>query len=73
MVLSKQIYFNTQHAACFVLVSCLAYTSPLMMDATFSSETSVNFYRTTLHYILEDGNIHNHRCENLISYLHSVS
>jgi hypothetical protein len=33
------------------LVSCLAYYLTLKMEATCSSETSVDFQRTTLHYI----------------------
>jgi hypothetical protein len=37
-----------------VAVSCLAYSSTLKMDVTFSSETSVDFQRTTLSYIPEN-------------------
>jgi hypothetical protein len=55
-------------AACFMLVSCLSYSSTLKMEATYFSETSVNFYRTILHYIVVDKIVHSHRCENLISY-----
>jgi hypothetical protein len=33
-----------------------------------SSETSVNFQRTTRRYIPENGTLHIHRCENLKSY-----
>jgi hypothetical protein len=40
----------------------------LKMEATCSSETSVDSQRTTLHYIPEDRTLHNHRCENLKSY-----
>jgi hypothetical protein len=36
------------------------------MEATFSSETSVSFQRTTRRYISDP--IHNHFCENLKSY-----
>jgi hypothetical protein len=39
--------------------------STLKMEAIFSSETSVDFQRTTRRYIPEDGTLHNHRCENL--------
>jgi hypothetical protein len=41
------------------------------MEATCSSETSVDFQRTTWHYsyIPEDRNLHNHRCEDLKSYI----
>jgi hypothetical protein len=52
-----------------LLVSCLAYSSTLKMEATCSSETSVYFQRTTGRYIPEDGTFHDHRCENLISYI----
>jgi hypothetical protein len=37
------------------------------MEATCSSETSVDFQRTTRRYIPEDGTRLNHRCENLKS------
>jgi hypothetical protein len=44
----------------------LAHSSILRMEIR-SSETSVNFQRTTWRYIKEDSSHHNHRCENLIS------
>jgi hypothetical protein len=37
------------------------------MEATCSSETSVDYQRTTRHYNPEDRSLHNHRCENLKS------
>jgi hypothetical protein len=52
----------------FTLASCLPYFSTLKMEATCSSETSVNFQRTTRRYISEDSTLHNHRCENLKSF-----
>jgi hypothetical protein len=55
-------------AACFILVLFLAYSSALKMEATCSSETSFDFHRTTWCYIREDRILHNHCCENLISY-----
>jgi hypothetical protein len=55
-------------AACFMLVSCLVYSSTMELEATRSSETSVDFRRTRRRYIPEDRTIHNHRCENLISW-----
>jgi hypothetical protein len=55
-------------ATCFTLVSCLAYSSTLKVEATCSFETSVDFQKTTRPYIPEDGTIHNQRCENLKSY-----
>jgi hypothetical protein len=41
----------------------------LMMEAASSSETSVNFYRTTRCYNPEDSHIHARRRENLKSYV----
>jgi hypothetical protein len=55
-------------ATFFTLISCLAYSSTLMMQMTCSSETSVNFKRTTRRYIPENRTLHNHRCEYLKSY-----
>jgi hypothetical protein len=37
-----------------------------------ASETSVDTQRTTRRYIPEDSTLHNHRCENLKSYLISA-
>jgi hypothetical protein len=41
-------------ATCFTLVSCLAYSLTLKKEVTCSSETSVDYQRTTWHYIPED-------------------
>jgi hypothetical protein len=41
-------------AACFMIVSCLAYSSILKMEAICSSETLVDFHPTTRRYIPED-------------------
>jgi hypothetical protein len=41
----------------FTLVSCSTYSSALKMEAICSSETSVDFQRTTLHYILGDSTL----------------
>jgi hypothetical protein len=38
----------------FALVSCFVYSSTFKMEAICSSETSVDFKRTTRRYILED-------------------
>jgi hypothetical protein len=55
-------------STCFTFVSSLTY-STLMMEATFSSETAVvSTDYTTLH-VSEDKTVHNHRCENLQSYI----
>jgi hypothetical protein len=39
---------------CYMLVSCLAYSSTLKMEATCSSEMSVHFERTKRRYIPGD-------------------
>jgi hypothetical protein len=39
-----------------------------MMEAIYSSETSVDFQQATRRCIPEDSTFHNHRCENLKSY-----
>jgi hypothetical protein len=40
----------------------------MQMEATCSSETSVDFRQTTQRYIPEGRSLHNHHCENLKSY-----
>jgi hypothetical protein len=40
-----------------MLVTYLSYSSTLKMEGTYSSETSVEFQRTTWHYIPEDRTI----------------
>jgi hypothetical protein len=51
-----------------MLISCLAYSLTVKMEATCSSETSVDFQRTTSRYIPDYKVLHNHRCENLKAY-----
>jgi hypothetical protein len=46
-------------------------SSTLKMEAICSSETSVETQRTTRRHIPEDDILHNHRCENLKSYITS--
>jgi hypothetical protein len=43
--------------ACFMLVSCLAYSSTLKMEEICFSETSVDFQQATCHHIPEDRTI----------------
>jgi hypothetical protein len=43
-------------ATCLKVVSCLAYSVALDMEAACSSETSVAFEGTTRYYISEDKN-----------------
>jgi hypothetical protein len=47
-----------------VLVSCLAYYSTLIMKVMCSSETSIDFHRTTRYYV--PGTLHRRRNENPI-------
>jgi hypothetical protein len=53
----------------FTLLSCSAYSSTMKMEAMCSSETSVDFQRAIRRYIPKDRTLHNHRCENLKSYI----
>jgi hypothetical protein len=41
-------------AACFVVVSCLAQSLTLKMEAARSFKTSIDFHRTARHYIPEN-------------------
>jgi hypothetical protein len=49
-------------ATWFMLVSCMVYSATLKMEATSSSETSVDFQWTTRRYIPENRTLHNHHC-----------
>jgi hypothetical protein len=48
---------------CFMLVSCLTYSSTLKTEETCLSETSVDFQRTTMHYVTKDRTLHKHLFE----------
>jgi hypothetical protein len=52
-----------------MLVSCLASSSTLKIEAICSSETSADFQQTIWPYIPEDLTLHNFQCENLRSYI----
>jgi hypothetical protein len=65
----KQVASSVLLALSFILVSYVAYASTLKMEATYSSETLVDFQWTTRRYISENIILHNHRCENLKSYI----
>jgi hypothetical protein len=45
---------NQHEELCIMLVSCLANSLALMMEATCTTETSVDFKRTTRLYIPEE-------------------
>jgi hypothetical protein len=51
-----------------MLLSSLAYSLTLKMEAVCLSETSVDFQWTAQHYIAEDRTLPNHHCENLRLY-----
>jgi hypothetical protein len=63
-----QLTFRKKQATCFMLVSCLAYSSTLKMEVTCSSETLAGFQWTTQHYIPQDRTLHKNCCETLKSY-----
>jgi hypothetical protein len=61
-----------RHYACYLLSRWFLaqlISSALKTEAICSSEMSVDFQWTTRRYIPEDGTLHNHRCENLESYM----
>jgi hypothetical protein len=59
---------TSELAACFHAGFLIGLLLTLKMEATCSSETSVDFQRTIRRYIPEDGALHNRRRENLKSY-----
>jgi hypothetical protein len=59
---------RTLFVACFMLVTCLAFSSTLKMQAIYSSETIADLQRTTWHYIPGDWMLLRHRSENLKTY-----
>jgi hypothetical protein len=50
----KQAASRDLLAACLMMVSCVAYSSTLKMETLCSSETSVDFHRTTWLYIIDE-------------------
>jgi hypothetical protein len=65
------IFWNMASRIRHLLVRWFAepISSTLKMEAICSSETSVETQRTTRRHIPEDDTLHNHRCENLKSYI----
>jgi hypothetical protein len=53
-------------AVCFMLVSCLSYTSTLKMEATCSSETVVDFRQITWCNIPEDRTLQSNRMTSVL-------
>jgi hypothetical protein len=60
----RKISQKVHYACCF-----LAYSLTLKMEAICSSEMSVAIQQTTRRFFPEDDTLHNHRCENLKSYI----
>jgi hypothetical protein len=58
---------STVGGAYFLLVSYLAHSSTLKVEAVGSYETWVDLYLTTWRYIAEDRTCQCHHCENLKS------
>jgi hypothetical protein len=54
----RQVDCSAWYLTCFTLVSWLACYLTLKMEATCSSESSVDFQRTTRRYIPEDKTLH---------------
>jgi hypothetical protein len=67
--LKMEIYHNEAGsiAACFMLISCLDYSSILTTESTCYSQTSIDFRRTARDHIAEGTTLHIHRFENLKS------
>jgi hypothetical protein len=53
---------QAQFTACFLLVSCLAYSSSPKMEVVDFSETSVNFYQITLRHVPKDSTLQHGKC-----------
>jgi hypothetical protein len=51
---ASRCFKQTLLTTCFMLVSCVAYSSTLKMEETCSSERALGFQRTTWRYIPED-------------------
>jgi hypothetical protein len=56
---------QTDFLASLSLASCIAYSLILKMEAACSSETSVNFYRTTMYYIPKYSTLNSHAVRTL--------
>jgi hypothetical protein len=54
-------------ATFFMLVSCSAYSTTFKMEVTYTSEMFVDFQKTTWHYMIDAGALHNHSFENFTS------
>jgi hypothetical protein len=62
---TRRLHLCLLPASC--VVSCLAHSSTLKMEATCSSETLIDFQRTARRPTPEDRTLHGYSCENLKS------
>jgi hypothetical protein len=60
-------YMSMKMAVFWVVEPCSLIAMALMMEAARTSETMVNFYKTTRRYNPEDSHLRTHRRENLKS------
>jgi hypothetical protein len=66
----REFYFKAiTRLATFLHADILRGLFTLKKQAIYSFETSIKFQLTTRSYIPEDNTLHNHRCENLKSYI----
>jgi hypothetical protein len=56
--MNSPFFWDIKSAACFMLVSCLTYSSILKLEAILTSEMSVDFQGTTRRHIPEDRTLH---------------
>jgi hypothetical protein len=68
-------YFRVEFAllaTCFTLLSCLAYSSTLKMEAKYYSESSADFQWNTWLYIPEDRDLFTFTLLNETSFKYAV-
>jgi hypothetical protein len=68
LVMKSFIFCLALFATCARLVSCLAYSFSMKLEARCSSETSADFQRTTWRYIREDRNLQMKYIKGLLSF-----
>jgi hypothetical protein len=61
------------HQPACLLIFAEPISSTLKMEAICSSEASIETQRATRCHIPEDDTLHNHRCENLKSFLDLIT
>jgi hypothetical protein len=71
-VMEHQFHGHSTRSLVSILTSQTLNSSTLKMEAISSSETSGATERTTRRHIPENDTLHNHRCENLKSYIFNL-